>query len=86
MLCEAYKVGWDFVIAQQQQQKWQPNPNLAASHTGEDPSCMAVNIIWVTISGLPDIWKNSVHASPFAWNQARRENSNEPTIFLLSIF
>ena len=41
VLCEAYKVGWDFVIApeQQWQQQWQPHKNHAASHTGKDPSC-----------------------------------------------
>ena len=43
-LCEAYEVGWDFVIAPEQQQQSQqsqsqPHQNLAASHTGEDPSC-----------------------------------------------
>ena len=42
LLCEAYEVGWDFVIAPEQQQQWQqqPHQNLAASHTGEDPSCV----------------------------------------------
>ena len=40
-LCEAYKVGWDFVIAPKQQQS-QPHQNHAASHTGEDPSCCHV--------------------------------------------
>ena len=35
LLYEAYKVGWDFVIALEQQ--WQQlHPNLAASHTGDD--------------------------------------------------
>ena len=36
------EVGWDFVIALEQQQgwqQWQPQQNLAASHTGEAPSC-----------------------------------------------
>ena len=37
-LCEAYEVGWDFVIAMDQQQS-QPYPNLATLYTGEDPSC-----------------------------------------------
>ena len=36
-LCEAYKVGWDFVIAPEQQ--WQPHKNHAALHTGEGPFC-----------------------------------------------
>ena len=40
-LCEAYEVGWDFVIAPEQQQ-WQPHQNLAASHTGEGPSCLYI--------------------------------------------
>ena len=36
LLCEAYEVGWDFVIAPEQ--KWQqPHQNLLASHTGEGP-------------------------------------------------
>ena len=40
LLCEAYEVGWDFVIApEQQQQRSQPHQNHTASHTGEDPSC-----------------------------------------------
>ena len=40
-MCEAYEIGWDFVIAQEQQQQWQqPHKNLAASHTGEGPSCI----------------------------------------------
>ena len=41
VLCEAYEVGWDFVIApeQQQQQRSQPHQNHAASHTGEGSSC-----------------------------------------------
>ena len=41
MLSEAYEVGWDFVIAPEQQrsQRSQPHQNVAASHTGEDPSC-----------------------------------------------
>ena len=41
-LCEAYEVGWDFVIAPEQQQGSQgsqPHQNIAASHTGEGPSC-----------------------------------------------
>ena len=43
-LCEAYEVGWDFVIAPEQQQQQgsqgsQPHQNHAASHTGEGPSC-----------------------------------------------
>ena len=38
-MCEGYKVGWDFVIAPEQQQQWQPHQNHAASHTGEGPSC-----------------------------------------------
>ena len=40
MLCEAYEVGWDFVIAlEQQYQQSQPHKNLAALHTGKGPSC-----------------------------------------------
>ena len=40
VLCEAYEVGWDFVIApEQQQQSQQPHQNLTALHTGEGPSC-----------------------------------------------
>ena len=42
---EAYEVGWDFVIAPEQQQ-WQPHQNHAASHTGEGPSF----ILFLTIS------------------------------------
>ena len=42
-MCEAYEVGWDFVIApeqqQWQQQQSQPHQNITASHTGEGPSC-----------------------------------------------
>ena len=38
MLCEAYKVGWDFVIAPEQQGS-QPHQNYAALHTGEEASC-----------------------------------------------
>ena len=37
-MCEAYEVGWEFVIAPEQQQgwqQWQPVQNLAASHTRE---------------------------------------------------
>ena len=44
----SYKVGWDFVVAteqqQQSQQTWQPHPNLASLHTCEDPSY----ILWYT--------------------------------------
>ena len=42
-LREAYEVGCDFAIApeqQKQQKESQPHPNHAASHTGEDPSCL----------------------------------------------
>ena len=37
LLCEAYEVGWDFVIAPEQQQGSQPHQNHAALHTGEEP-------------------------------------------------
>ena len=40
ILCEAYEVRWDFVIAPEQQQS-QPHKNLAASHTGEGPSFLS---------------------------------------------
>ena len=51
LLCEAYEVGWDFVIApeqQWQQQQSQPHQNHAASHTGEGPSC----IVFFSYSGF----------------------------------
>ena len=38
LFCEAYGVGLDFVIAQEQQ--GQPPIKFSASHTGEDPSCL----------------------------------------------
>ena len=45
-MCEAYEIGWDFVIAQEQQQQWQqPHKNQAASHTGEGPSCNFIIIM-----------------------------------------
>ena len=54
MLCEAYKVGWDFVIApEQQQQRSQPHQNHVASHTGEDPSCsLPKNVFKILIKFL----------------------------------
>ena len=54
MLCEAYEVGWDFVIApEQQQQRSQPHQNHVASHTGEDPSCsLPKNVFKILIKFL----------------------------------
>ena len=60
MLCEAYKVGWDFVIAPEQQQqrsqrsqRSQPHQNHVASHTGEDPSCsLPKNVFKILIKFL----------------------------------
>ena len=49
ILCEAYEVGWDFVIALEQKQQWQPHQNHAASHTGEGPSCCTFNVAWTFI-------------------------------------
>ena len=40
ILCEAYKVGWDFVIIIEQQQ--QTSNKSAASHTGKNPSCLVL--------------------------------------------
>ena len=36
LVSKLYEVGWDFVIDPEQHQ---PHQNLAASHTGEVPSC-----------------------------------------------
>ena len=47
MLCKAYEVGWDFVIApeQQQQAQWRSPPHIyAASLTDEDSSCYLYNL------------------------------------------
>ena len=41
ILWEAYEVGWDFVIALEQQKWQQPQPKSAALHTGKDPKCYA---------------------------------------------
>ena len=43
MLCEAYKVGWYFVIAREQQQ--QPHQNIAALNTDEGPYCVVFNLL-----------------------------------------
>ena len=41
ILCEAYEVGWDFVIAPEQKQQT-PSTKSAALHTGKDPSCFDI--------------------------------------------
>ena len=47
MLCQAYEVAWDFVIAPEQQWQWQqPHQNHAASHIGEDPSCIKLKLLF----------------------------------------
>ena len=37
ILREAYEVGWDFVIALEQQKWQQTQPKSEALHTGKDP-------------------------------------------------
>ena len=44
LLCEAYEVGWDFVIALEQTQQ-QPHQNLVASHSGEGNYFMHLDIL-----------------------------------------
>ena len=47
VLCEAYKVGWDFVIVPEQQP---PSTKSAALHTGIDHSCFKFYLYCIVIA------------------------------------
>ena len=59
LICKAFKKGLDFVVSLEQQQS--PPTKSAASHTGEDPSCLFLQNVWILILGVGECWTNHHH-------------------------